>query len=177
VKRLLPALAVAALSLSPLFAMGGSESGPSQKVAIQRIDANCSAIQNAIMALKPTHLAFVSSKWKVLSDAQYTVAEKTHASITLVDVWKQGSNYAWVHSHTFDSSGNQRATQLCFRQVDGSLQRVRQATTVPGLSEASAQMAWFNSGGGLIEKTAVFEMNDPAIAKKISALPYYSVLP
>jgi hypothetical protein len=176
-KRLLPTLAVAAFCLSPLSAFGGPASGQSQKAAIKRIDANCSAIQNAIMALHPTHLAFVANKWKVVSGTEYTVAEKTHTSITLVDAWKQGSNYAWIHSHTFDSSGNQRATQLCFRQSDGSLARARQATTVPGLSEASAQVAYFNSGGGLIEKTSLFEVNDPAISKKIGALPYYSVLP
>ena len=79
--------------------------------AIKAIDTDCSAIQNAVMALHPIHVALIKNTWKVLSDADYTVAEQTRASITLVDAWKQGTTYAWIHSHSFDAQGNQRATQ------------------------------------------------------------------
>jgi hypothetical protein len=95
----------------------------------------------------------------------------------LADVYKQGSNYAWVSAHSFDASGKQRATQLCFRQSDGTLERARQATTVPDLAAAAAQQAYFASDGALIQKTTLFEENDPQLAKKIEALPFYSVLP
>jgi hypothetical protein len=105
------------------------------------------------------------------------VAEQTHASITLVDAWKTSTGYAWIHAHTFDAKGNQRATQLCFRQSDGSLERARQAATVPSLSEAAAEQAYYTPAGKLITKTAAFEENDPALAKKVKSLPFFSNLP
>ncbi|MGB8909027.1 MAG: hypothetical protein WCC84_09790 [Candidatus Cybelea sp.] len=144
---------------------------------IGQIDTECNAIQNAVMALYPIHVAYQSGTWVVLSDADFAVAEKVGASIMLADVYKQGSNYAWVAAHSFDASGKQRATQLCFRQSDGTLERARQATTVPDLGAVSAQQAYFASDGTLIQKTALFEENDPQLAKKIEALPFYSVLP
>jgi hypothetical protein len=33
------------------------------------------------------------------------------------------------------------------------------------------------SSGKLIQKTAIFEQNDPMLAKMIEALPFYNVLP
>jgi ligand-binding SRPBCC domain-containing protein len=145
--------------------------------AIAKINTECNAIQNAVMALHPIHVAYRSGNWIVLSDADATVAMRTKVSVRFADVYKQGSNYAWVHAHTFDSQGNQRATQLCFRQSDGTLERVRQATTIPALAEASAQQAFYTSDGKVIQKTSLFEQNDPMIAKAISSLPFYNVLP
>lgn len=145
--------------------------------AIGQIDTECDAIQNAVIALHPIHVAYQTGTWTVLSDADFAVAEKVGASIMLADVYKQGSNYAWVSAHSFDASGKQRATQLCFRQSDGTLERARQATTVPDLAAAAAQQAYFASDGALIQKTTLFEKNDPQLAKKIEALPFYSVLP
>ncbi len=145
--------------------------------SITQIDTECNAIQNAIMALHPVHVALVSGKWVVMSEGDYTVAERTHSALTFVDAYKQGKSYAWVHSHTFTASGTQRASQLCFRQSDGSLERVRQASTVPDLAGASAQVAYYTSDGKLIQKTSLFEENDPAIAKQIADLPFYNVLP
>jgi hypothetical protein len=165
-------LALLAVSVTPARADEAAAAA-----SISQIDTECGAIQNAIMALKPIHVALVNSKWKVLSDQDYAVAERTNSSITLADVWKQGSSYAWVHSHTIDSKGNQRATQLCFRQADGTLERARQATTVPELDAAAAKQAYYASDGSIIQKTSIFEVNDPAIAKKIAELPFYSVLP
>jgi hypothetical protein len=78
---------------------------------------------------------------------------------------------------SFNAVGDQRATQLCFRQSDGTLERVRQATTVPALDAASAQAAYFSSDGKLIQKMSLFEINDPAMAKNVTDLPFYSVLP
>jgi hypothetical protein len=163
-----------------IFVVCQSAARPADTAAasqVKAIDTDCSAIQNAVMALKPIHLALLNSNWKVLSDADYTVAERTHASITLVDAWKQGNNYAWIHSHSFSASGTQRATQLCFRQANGSLERARQAADVPSLGAAGAKAAYFSSDGTLIFKVSGFEVNDPAVAKTIKELPYYSVLP
>jgi len=145
--------------------------------SVKEIDTECNAIQNAVMALQPIHVGLVSSKWVVLSDADYTAAQQQNASALFADVYKQGANFAWVHSHSADSKGNQRATQLCFRQSDGSLERARQATTIADLSGASAQQAYFASDGTVIQKTSLFEINDPAIAKTIKSLPFYAVLP
>ena len=144
---------------------------------IKQIDTECNAIQDAIMALKPVHVVLQSGTWTVVSDADMAVAMQTKAAIAFADVYKQGSSYAWVHAHAFDSKGNQRATQLCFRQSDGTLERVRQATTVPDLAAASAKQAFYSSDGKLIQKTALFEENDPMIAKTIKSLPFYAQLP
>lgn len=163
----------AALAFCFVFTQGTLRS----QTTVSDIDTECNAIQNAVMALTPVHLAYQSSHWNVLSDADYTVAQRTKTSVTFADVYKQGNKYAWVHTHTFDSKGNQRATQLCFRQSDGTLERARQATTVPELSAASAKQAYYSSDGKIIQKTALFEEKDPDIAKSISALPFYASLP
>ncbi len=145
--------------------------------AMKAIDSDCLAIHEATMALHPIHLELLASKWKVLSDADFAVAERTRTSITLVDVWKQGKNPAWVHAHTFTQSGDQRATQLCFRQKDGTLQRAKQATTLANIDGASAKIAYYTSSGKVILKAAAFEENDPMLAKTVANLPFYKDLP
>jgi hypothetical protein len=171
-------LAAAALLIAAFCApMTARSQTSAANPAVTAIDTECNAIQSAVQALHPVHLALLNSKWNVLDDAGYAVAERTHASVTLVDVWKAGKSYAWVHAHTFDAKGDQRATQLCFRQGDGTLERARQATTVENLNAASAEQAYFSSAGKVIQKSAAFEENDPAVAKKIEALPFYSSLP
>jgi hypothetical protein len=168
---ILPSLLLVAALATTAKSQAGDASATGQ------IDSECDAIQDAVMALHPIHVAYQSGTWAVLSDADVAVAEKVGASIMLADVYKQGTNYAWVAAHSFDASGKQRATQLCFRQSDGTLERARQATTVPSLAAASAQQAYFASDGALLQKTTLFEVNDPQLAKKITALPFYSVLP
>ncbi len=169
--------ALSALLLAAAALTGPALSQTGDAAAIKQIDTECNAIQDAILALHPIHVAYRSSHWDVVSDADFTVAERTKVSITFADVYKQKANYAWVHAHSFDSKGDQRATQLCFRQSDGTLERVRQATTVPDLAAASARQAYYSSDGKLIAKTALFEVNDPLIAKTIKSLPFFSVLP
>lgn len=145
--------------------------------AVTQIDTDCLAIQNAVMALKPMHVALEHGTWSVLSDADYAVVVQQKAIVTYADVWKQGNSYAWVHVHRFNAEGTQRATQLCFRQADGTLQRARQATTADGLMSASAEAAYYASDGTLIQKTELFAVNDPNLAMKIQSLPFFSVLP
>ncbi|HTA38112.1 MAG TPA: hypothetical protein VK760_03495 [Candidatus Acidoferrales bacterium] len=166
-------LIAAAVLCAPMAA----RSADAAPAAVKAIDTDCSAIQSAIQALHPVHLALVSSQWKVMSDADFAVAEQTHTSITFVDAWKAGTGYAWIHAHTFDAKGNQRATQLCFRQADGTLERARQAATMENLNAAAAEQAYYSPGGKLIQKSAAFEENDPALAKKVAALPFFSSLP
>jgi hypothetical protein len=173
------AVLLAALTAGAILPAKASSTGAmvSDAAAIKQINTECNAIQTAILALHPIHVALISNKWTVLDAGGYIAAEKTTKSITLADAWKQGKNYAWIHSHSIDAHGNQRATQLCFRQSDGTLERARQATTIPGLQAASASQAFYAPNGSIIQKTSAFEMDDPAIAKKITALPFYSVLP
>jgi hypothetical protein len=147
------------------------------KAAITQIDTDCTAIQNAIMALHPIHVAQVSGTWKVLSDADYAVAEQTKASVALLDVYKQGKSYAWISGHSVDSNGKQTAVKLCYRQDNGSLARAKQAATVPALDAAAAQLAYYGPDGKVIQKTTLFEENDPLVAKKISDLPFFKQLP
>ncbi len=129
------------------------------------------------MALKPTRVLLQSGHWVDVSDADAAAVVQTNAKATFADVYKQGDNYAWVHAHSINAQGTQRATQLCFRQSDGTLERVRQAATIPALSEASAAQAYYSADGTVIQKTQLFEANDPMIAKTIKELPFYASLP
>ena len=169
-------LAAILLAAPPIAARSQADAGAGA-AAVKQINTECGAIQDALTALHPISLVYAQSTWKVASDADVSVAERTHASVTIANVWKQGKDYAWVHAHTFDQQGDQRATQLCFRQKDGSLERVRQAATVPDLSGAAAEQAYYGSDGALIQKTGAFEVNDPMIAKKVADLPFYKTLP
>ncbi len=157
--------------VAPISAQTGDAS------AMKQIDTECNAIQDAVMALKPIRVASQSGKWLVVADADAMAAVQTNDKLTFADVYKQGDSYAWVHAHSINEQGTQRATQLCFRQSDGTLERVRQATTMTELSAASAEQAYYSSDGKLIQKTKLFEVNDPMIAKTIKALPFYAVLP
>jgi hypothetical protein len=143
----------------------------------KQIDTDCSAIQSAVMALHPVHFLLSSSTWRVVSDGDVAVADRTHAAVTIADVWMQKKQPAWVHAHSYDQQGNQRATQLCYRQKDGSLQRARQAATVPNLDGAAAEQAFYTSDGTLIHATAAFATDDPIAAKQVTALPFYKMLP
>lgn len=170
------ALFAALVPITTSIPAAQSAGGP-HATEVHNTDTECDAIQNAIMALKPVHVALIKSTWSVLSDKDFAVVEQMKKSVTLADVWKQGNNYAWVHSHTFDANCNQRATQLCFRQSDGTLQRAKQAATIPSLRAASAKTAYYAPDGSIVQQAIGFDMNDPAIARKISDLPYYKVLP
>jgi hypothetical protein len=70
-----------------------ASSQTSDAASVNQIDTECNAIQDAVMALHPIHVAYRSSHWDVVSDADFTVAEQTKVSITFADVYKQGSNY------------------------------------------------------------------------------------
>jgi hypothetical protein len=153
---------------------------PDQKVSasilVNRIDLNCSTAQSETKLQKPTKiLGSVSSTWKVVSDGDFDVADRTHASVQLVEIWKRAGNYEWIRSHTYNAQGAERATQLCFRN-DGTLARVRQATSIPALDEASALQAYVNEDGSLIQASEGFDTKDEAIAMTVKELPYYKVV-
>ena len=171
---LLGALVFFAASQSP-----AATSQPPAAVAsqVEAIDTNCLAIQDAVMALKPTQLVYANSTWKIASDADVTVAERTKASVMIASVYEQGNNYAWVVWHAWDQKGNQSATQLCFRQQDGSLERAKQAADISSLNGAAAAVGYYTPGGAIIYQSDLFEVNDSKIAKKITELPFYKELP
>lgn len=172
--RIFTTAAALALGVSG-FAVALSQTNAT--TAVKAIDVDCGAIQDALPALTPQHFVGIASTWKVATDADVTVAERTHRALVIADVWSQGKNFAWVRAHAYDQQGDQRATQLCFRQADGTLERARQAATSPELNAAAAEQAYFASDGSLIQKTAGFEVNDPMLAKKVEALPFYKATP
>ena len=173
----LGSIVAAALALTWTVSSANPAAAQTAGDMVKQIDTDCQAIQNATMALAPAHLALVAGTWRVFSEGDYAVVEQTHKSIAFADVWKQGSNPAWVSGHSFNANGDQRAVQLCYRQADGTLERAKQAATAPGLDAASAEVAYFGSDGSVVQKTSLFEVNDPALAKKITDLPFYNVLP
>ena len=87
-------LCVTVLALASFTTTARSQT--SNSVMITQIDTGCSAIQDAVMALRPIHIAYKSGRWVVLSDADFTVAAETKVAIVAADVYKQGSKYAWV---------------------------------------------------------------------------------
>jgi hypothetical protein len=153
---------------------------PSQEVSpeilVARIDVTCDMMVQQQKLITPVHLVYASSTWNVVSDPTVVTADRTSATAVFADVWKQNGKYVWVHAHRINQQGAQRATQLCFR-TDGTLARVRQAITIPALDAAGATRAYYYTDGSVITKIAGFEEDDPAIAKAITALPYYKNLP
>jgi cytochrome c556 len=146
-------------------------------ILVAQIDQNCGVFRTAIQTEKPYDVAEVkSSVWKVVQDADLVAAEKTHSFTTYAKVWKQAGNYVWIHSVTTGSGGGRHATQMCFR-TNGTLARVRQALSIPALDTAAATAAYYRQDGSLIQKSNLFEENDPAIAKKVAQLPYFKNLP
>jgi hypothetical protein len=161
-------------------AQGTQPLAPAQQVApeilVQRIEVNCLTSKNARAYDKPVNVALRTSNWAVVSDADFTAADRTRAAAVLAQVYKRDGKYVWVQSHTWTQSGAQRATDLCFRE-DGTLARVRQAESIPALDAAGVRTAYFNTDGSVIQSTTQFVMEDPAIKKRIADEPYYQILP
>lgn len=172
---------VALLVPAVASAAGTSTLPPSQQVSpailVARIDTNCAVFADAIKTQKPTAVAEVkSSRWVAASDADATALTKTGSSTTFATVWKQAGNYVWVHWVTTDAKGDKRADQLCFRP-DGTLARVRQATTIAALDAVGAQAAYFNTDGSVIKRVGAFVSDDPAIYHTVRQLPFFKILP
>jgi hypothetical protein len=149
----------------------------SPKILVARIDQNCGVYHTAIQTEKAAVVAEVQTNvWKVIDEKTVAVAEKTHSFTTYAKAWKQAGNYVWIHEVTTGSKGGREALQMCFRN-DGTVMRVKQAIDIPSLDAASASVAYYRSDGSLIQKTKLFEENDPAIAKKIATLPFFKNLP
>ena len=145
--------------------------------AVKAIDNDCLAIQNAIMALHPSTSRSCRASGTCSPTQTSPSHNKRRPALPSRNIWKTDTGYAWVHAHSFDAQGNQRATQLCFRQKDGTLERARQASTVPDLDSASAKAAYYNSDGTVVFSVAAFDTNDPMVTKTIQSLPFYSQLP
>jgi len=173
--------ALGAVAMSAASAQTTKPLTPANSVSphllVTRIDTNCAVFKSAIQSQKPTDvIALHSTTWRVASADDVTVAQRQHASYTLAEVWKQAGNYNWIRATRVGQGGAQHFTQLCFRN-DGTLARVRQAASLPSLDATAARVAYYNTDGSLIQRTTVFDINDPAIAKRVRDLPYYKVLP
>ena len=166
-------VALPALAQKPTLA-------PSQMVSpgllVTRIDTNCAVVRHAITTESAVEVVQRGSTWRVASVSDATVAERTHASVTYAKVWKQAGHYVWAQWITRDAQGNQHADQFCYRP-DGSLARARHATTVPALDAVSVKVAYFNTDGSLIRKSATYVVDDPAVYKRVKDLPFFTTLP
>ena len=147
-------------------------SGPS---AVAQIDAECDAVLSAVSQASPVNVILHRKQWIVLTDAQ--LPSLTGSLIPhYAGVYKEGSRYRYVREVSIDKNGRQHALGLCYRS-DGTLERARQAKTVPELSSEAAQRAYYAIDGTLIQKTPGFNEKDPTIAKNFKDLRYFSVLP
>lgn len=148
---------------------------PSGATTVAQIDTECDAVLSAVSQTSPVNVILNGKRWVVLSDAQL---QNAVGSMTphYAGVYKQGARYRYVREVSFDKYDQQHALGLCFRR-DGTLERARQAKTVPGLSSATGQRAYYAADGSLIQKTPGFNEKDPTIAKSVTDLRYFSVLP
>ncbi len=148
----------------------------SPSILVARIDANCAVFKSVLTSSTPTEVASVKgSTWQIVDAAHKSSVEHTHSSITYAQAWKQAGNYQWIRWATFNTTGAERATQLCFRS-DGSLARARQAGTLPDLDSVHARQAYFNTDGSIIQVDSLFVQNDPTLYKKVRALPFAALL-
>jgi hypothetical protein len=167
---LLPASAQTTKPLTPANSV-------SPHLLVTRIDTNCAVFKSAIKSQKPTRvIALHSTTWQLASDSDVAVAQKQHASYAVAEVWKQAGNDNWIRALRVGQNGGTHATQLCFRN-DGTLARVKQAATFPDLDASASRVAYYNTNGSLIQRTTVFDLTDPSIAKRVKDLPYYKILP
>jgi hypothetical protein len=150
--------------------------GASTQTMMAQVDVTCDTMVQQQKLVKPVHLAYKSSTWNVVSDPNAVAADQTSATAVFAEVWQQNGKYVWVHAHSVNQQGDQRATQLCFR-TDGTLARARQAATIPALDAAGATRAYYYTNGTLIAKFGVFDESDPSVAKAVTSLPYYKNLP
>ncbi|MGC2128808.1 MAG: hypothetical protein WA629_01810, partial [Candidatus Aquilonibacter sp.] len=133
-------------------------SGPS---AVAQIDAECDAVLSAVSQASPVNVILHRKQWIVLTDAQ--LPSLTGSLIPhYAGVYKQGSRYRYVREVSIDKNGRQHALGLCYRS-DGTLERARQAKTVPELSSETAQRAYYAVDGARIQNTPGFNEQDPTI--------------
>jgi hypothetical protein len=151
-------------------AIDAQASGPS---TVAQINAECDATWSAVSQTSPVNVLLQGRKWVILKDSQlqYIMGGTPHYA----GVYKQNARYVYVHEVSFNG-GKQRALGMCFRS-DGTLERARQAKTVPDLSKETAQVAYYADDGTPIQMTPAFDKKDPTIALRISDLRYFSVLP
>jgi hypothetical protein len=142
---------------------------------VAQIDTECDAVLSAVSQTSPVSVILNGKKWQVLTDSQLhylTGSLIPHYAA----VYKQGGRYVYAREVSVDKYGDQHALGMCFRN-DGTLARARQAQTIPKLSSESAQRGYYAPDGTLIQKTPGFNEKDPTIAKNLTALRYFSVLP
>ena len=153
---------------------------PSGASAVVQIDTECDAVLSAVSQTSPVSVILQGKKWVVLNDAdlQSELGPRNPGEGTphYAGVYKQGGRYVYVREVSFDSSSQQHALGLCYRS-DGTLERARQAQTIPALSSEKAERAYYAADGTLIQKTSGFNEKDPTIAKNFKDLRYFSVLP
>jgi len=148
---------------------------PSGASAVGQINAECDALLSAISQTSPVSVILQGQKWVVLNDTQLQHVLQS-GTPHYAAVYKQGVRYVYAREVSLDEYGRQHALGLCYRS-DGTLQRARQAQTIPELSSEKAERAYYAADGTLIQKTPGFNEKDPTVAKNLKDLRYFSVLP
>ena len=149
----------------------------SSALLVTRIDANCAVVKAATRTVSPSEVvASATTKWKAVPASDDVTLEREKTHLAHARIWKQAGHYVWVHWTSYDTRGNKHVDQFCFRS-DGTLARVRQATTVPALETALGREAYYNRDGSLIKKTIAFDTSDPGVVyKHVRDLPFYPAL-
>lgn len=168
-----PIPATAQIKVKPLMP---AENVPAD-ILVKRIDLNCSVFRSGIRTEKPTEVAAVrAATFAAVDEGHRREVEALTDHVWVVQAWKVAGNLNWVRSARFDEKGTVHLTQLCFRN-DGTLARVRQAAADADLDAVSTKQAYFRTDGSLIQASALFERDDPAIPKGAQPPPYSGVLP
>jgi hypothetical protein len=148
---------------------------PAEATTVAQIDSACDAVWSAVSQTSPVNVILNGKQWQVLKDSQLhylTGSLIPHYAA----VYKQGGRYVYAREVSVDKYGDQHALGMCFRN-DGTLARARQAKTMPQLASEKGQRGYYAADGTLIQKTPGFNEKDPTIAKNVTALRYFSVLP
>jgi hypothetical protein len=143
--------------------------------AVSQIDTECDAVMSAVSQTMPVSVMLRGKTWVVLTAAELQSAGGL-GSPHYAEVFKQGARYVYARESSFDKYSQQHSIGLCYRS-DGTLERARQAQTIPELSSDKGQRAYYAADGTLIQKTPGFNEKDPTIAKNVKDLRYFSVLP
>jgi hypothetical protein len=148
----------------------------SASVLINRIDLDCDTANGETKLRKPTKiLRFGAAASDAGSNSGLHADEPADASAGVVEIWRRAGNYVWIRSQSTNSQGVEQATQLCFRN-DGTLARIRQATSVPALDSDSAREAYIDEDGSLILATLGFRMMGEMTTLTIEELPDHPIL-
>src|SRR5262249_15932501 len=133
------------------------------------------ALMSAISQTLPVSLILDGKNWVVLNETQLQSVLQS-GTPHYAAVYKQDARYIYVREVSLDKYGRQHALGESYANA-GTLERARQALSIPALSSATAERAYYAADGTMIQKTPGFNEKDPTIAMNIKDLRYFAELP